>query len=176
MALTLQEVMTYLKENKYILLSKGMWYLSNQFQQDVKPLSPQSILPMNVASNSLATVMASDWTLSFITFIRTAKVPQKLEGSNGVMYDVNKYSELAMKEFKRMIEVEKIDPNILLKATQLYYGSSTGFKKKIGNYIIDGDWRSDYMNMKLAMETGEKQLTEHIKNEIRDVKPPKFRY
>lgn len=105
-----------------------------------------------------------------------AKVPKYLpDGQNG-QFEANKYNEKAMVEFQRIIMKEHIDYNILVKATILYYKSAASFKKKIANYILEGDWRSDYQNMLLAAGAGEDQLRKHIKDELNNGEHNRYSY
>jgi hypothetical protein len=49
----------------------------------------------------------------------------------------------------------------------LYYKSGIRFKKAIGTYFTSGDFRTDYLNLKNAAETGVDELQTHIKGEIK---------
>lgn len=183
----LSEVLQFLKDNKYLLIHRGTYYLSNSFQADTKELntieftkniinSIELLGPVDANAKLAEYNPPKDYRLYFIEFIQLSKVPVRIQLNNGQMFDANKYSEPAMKEFKRMIEKEHIDVRTLIRSTQLYYASKSDFKKKIGNYILDGDWRSDYTNLKLSMQAGEKQLKEHIKSETKPNEATKFRY
>ena len=46
---------------------------------------------------------STDWPIVYLEFIKAAEVPQRGEGKDGG-YDLNKYSEPAMKAFRKMIE------------------------------------------------------------------------
>lgn len=104
-----------------------------------------------------------DWTQAYLNFILEAEVPQRGEGKDG-SYDLNKYSEPAMKVFRKMIEKEGIIYGILVKSTMLYYKTHKRYAVTIGNYIEKGNWRSDYNALQSAAETG--NIAEHIQTEI----------
>ena len=106
---------------------------------------------------------AVDWTEVYLRFIQEAEVPQRGEG-NGSGYDLNKYSEPAMKIFRKLIEKEKIQYAVLVKSTMLYYKTHTRFPVAIGRYIEDGLWRMDYLSLLNAAKEG--SIEEHIKQEI----------
>lgn len=105
------------------------------------------------------------WEELFIKFISDAKVPAKLEGKNGDVYPGNKFSIPALKIFKKALQAGAIY-DVLVVSTALYYKSSIRLKKAVGNYFIQGDWRSDYDALVQASSSG--QLTEHIKSETND--------
>jgi hypothetical protein len=50
----------------------------------------------------------------------------------------------------------------------LYYKGSRRFKKTIGNYITEGDWRTDYEALKRSASQGEEALKNHIKEETEE--------
>jgi hypothetical protein len=94
-----------------------------------------------------------------------AKVPQRLPDAKGGYFDANKYNDKAMFKFQEMMK-QGIDYDLLVKATILYYKSASSFKKKIANYILDGDWFTDYEMLRLSAEAGEEKLKKHIKDEL----------
>jgi len=113
--------------------------------------------------------LIKDWPMFFIKFITDAKVPQKLEAGNGEVYYANKYSEPAMKVFKKALE-SGCNYEVLLRSVQLYYGSGVRYKKAIGNYFVQGDWKSGYEDMMNAASAGKAELTQHIKEQADDGK------
>lgn len=148
---------------------KGKYSLSKKFYEDKKALESQFPVQLQVSvKNDLVNYKdISNWTERFLIYITQSKVPDRLNDGKGSWYDCNKYSESAMKEFKKIIN-SGIDYDMLVKSTILYYASGTSYKKKISNYIIDGDWRSDYMKLQDAIYNGEDALKDHIKKEIDD--------
>lgn len=105
-----------------------------------------------------------DWPVMFMELIRDAAVPARLEDNHGGEYDANKYSEEGMKAFKAAI-LTGADYRMLVRSVMLYYKSSLRYKKKIGNYFTQGDWRTDYLALSQAVEGGKEQLADHIKQE-----------
>ena len=110
-------------------------------------------------------VTPSNWPDSFMKFIAEAQVPRMMEGKNREMYQGNKYSEPGMKAYRKALEKEGIQYDILVKSTMLYYKSSIRLKKAVGNYFAQGDWRTDYDALLQAAEGGEQTLIKHIKDE-----------
>lgn len=180
--ISFEEVFNYLRDNKYILISKKMWFCANSFQEEAKKLQKDSplhpILPIDHSLTLVAMykgIPDLPYDVLMLRLIMDSNIPKKLEGSRGEYYDTNKYHEGAAKELKKILNTN-IDYVMLVRTIQLYYKSATGFKKKISNYILDGDWRSDYMSLTLAAEAGEKQLKDHIKEQKGNDEPTKFRY
>jgi hypothetical protein len=69
-----------------------------------------------------------------------------------------------MKAFRKVLEKEGINYQLLVNVTRLYYKSHRQFAVKIGNYIAGGQWRSDYQTALEAHKEG--KLAEHIQEEI----------
>lgn len=173
--MTLNEVFKYLVEKGYVLASKDKGYtLSKKFQADVKAMKASSEHGLSVVSKSVSTTTELDWGNLFINFIKDAEVPAKLPDNKGGWYAGNKYSEDAMKKFKQIIGTG-IDYNLLVRSTQLYYKSANTYKKIISNYILDGDWRTDYFTMKDAVDKGVQGLVEHVKTETDDGQHSNYR-
>jgi hypothetical protein len=106
----------------------------------------------------------ADWQQLFITFIMEAKIPKQAESSNGDVYALNKFSAGALKVFQKAMS-DGVIYDILVKSTMLYYKSNVKLKKSIGNYFIQGDWLSDYINLRDSAAGGIESLSEHIKSE-----------
>jgi hypothetical protein len=105
----------------------------------------------------------TDWTGQYIRFIQEAEVPQRGEGGSG-SYDLNKFSEKAAKQFRKMIEKEGVQYPVLIKSTLLYYKTHRRYPVTITRYIEEGLWRTDYMALLESVKEG--KLTDHIQNEI----------
>ncbi len=168
----LTEIYLMLLKNEFISFSCGSWSLTPKFMaivdtNDAPGIDGQQfkvVLADNWAVGKSTLTLGKDWTLNFMNFIIEAKVPRQLEGSRGEVYTVNNYSEPAKKVFQKAIEKEGVVYEILVKSTMLYYKSNNKFKKNVGNYFIQGDWRSDYQNLLEAANTG--TIEQHIKSEI----------
>ena len=120
---------------------------------------------IEISSGAVQVIDAiNDWTQLYLNFIKEAEVPSYGEGRDG-RYDLNKYSEPAMKVFKKAIEGGVQYP-VLVKSTMLYYKTRKQYPLKIGNYIADGAWRSDYEALLSSAEDG--TIINHIQKEIDD--------
>ena len=105
------------------------------------------------------------WGDIYTRFIMDCKIPRQGESGTGDMYDLNKYSEDAMQKFKGIL-MSGIDYALLVKVTQAYYRNGTNrYKKKIGNYIVEGLWRMDYEVMKGQTEQQQQQTIQQQLNE-----------
>lgn len=124
-----------------------------------------SVVMQTAQGDIVPFVTPSNWPDSFMKFIQEANVPRMMEGKNGDMYQGNKYSEPGMKAYRKALEKERIQYDILVKSTMLYYKSAIRLKKAVGNYFSQGDWRTDYQSLLQAAEGGEQTLTKHIKDE-----------
>jgi hypothetical protein len=176
----LKEVLKYLRENRYLMVSKGKYVLSETFQQDAKrSMSAQLTVETAIAvveNKIITTVVDADkWPNMFMEFIRAAQVPSRLEGARGESYYANKYSEPAMKVFRKAIE-SGVDLSILVKSTMLYYKSGVRFKKAISNYFVQGDWRSDYEALKSMADSGETELKDHIQTQLKNDDPEQYKF
>lgn len=133
----------------YDLTEKGIQLLRQSYTVPV----PALIKPQNNALQIIK--MQQDWMLAFMNFIMEAKIPKYCDNGKGEQYIVNNYSEPAMKVFKKAIEKELVVYDVLVKSTMLYYKSTKNkFKKAVGNYFVQGDWRSDYNALLEAADTG----------------------
>jgi tetratricopeptide (TPR) repeat protein len=175
----LQEIIKYLKDNKYILISQGKYIMSQEFQQACKK-SRGSIIEVNVDAilkehvfdlqkiDTQILLLKDDklWPNLFVKFIQDAKVPARLEDNRGNLYSANKYNEDARKVFQKALEKEGFDYDLLVKSTMLYYKSGIRYKKAIGTYFTSGEFRTDYLNLKQSAEAGTETLQQHLKEEI----------
>lgn len=166
--LTLSQVLDYLRDNKYLLVLKGKYSLSEKFQQDAKNVRNSQAGTVSLPSHtnpSSVPVVQVNWVEKFTQFIVEAKVPKFLENSHLEKYAANKYSEAAMKVFRKAIEVEGINYDILVKSVILYYAGAARYKKSIGNYFTEGHWRTGYNELAEAAK-GQQTLKEHINQEL----------
>lgn len=161
--LNLEQVIEWLYEKDYL----AGWMFTDRFHRDIKSTKYKPTIewaPAPAVPGKLVLSAVKDWPMFFMEFIEKAKVPARIEASNGEVYSANKYSEPAMKVFRKALE-SNINYDILLKSVQLYYKSNIRLKKAIGNYFIQGDWRTGYTEMFNAIASGEKKLIDHIKTE-----------
>lgn len=127
------------------------------------PVVMENPLALSLTMNGGESLQGLDWTKAYLTFIKEAEVPER--GSGGTTgYDLNKYSEPAMKIFRRMLEREKVQYPVLVKSTMLYYKTRKQYQVTIGRYIEEGLWRSDYEALLSSAADG--SITEHIQKQI----------
>ena len=122
-----------------------------------------------VAHTSLGPLsFEGSWEDFYTKFIVDCKIPRKGESADGTLYDLNKYSEEAMKRFKEMVTRDGIKYDVLMRVVQAYYKGGTRCKKNISNYIIEGFWRMDYMALK-DQSTEQQQQT--LQKQVDESKP-----
>jgi len=174
--MNLQEAIKFLSSNQYILISKGKFTFSRKFYEEYKPPEPgKAPATLPVASPGAGLVQKPVlYTDLFIQFIQESQVPARLS-VKGRIYPANKYNEDAAVRFYKMIHKEGVDYSLVVKSTMLYYKSGIDAKKAIGNYILQGDWRTDYEDLKNSAQKGEQQLNEHIKNQLDNGEHSPFR-
>lgn len=169
----LKEVVQWMLENNYMVAVNGKYRVTAKFNKEMTGVEKGLIVtksgPMVLEaglSPAVTNTKTEDWTSAYIQFISDAQVPSRSESSTG-SYDVNKYSEPGMKAFKKAIESGVIYA-ILVKSTMLYYKTHKRYAVKIGNYMSDGIWRTDYETLKNSVEDG--TVADHIKSQIDDDK------
>ncbi len=163
----LKQHLEWLETSGVIKLDPTGFTFTQEGQEICKALGYYNPTVFDVATidkrkEELALFKDSDWETMFINFIMEAKVPARLEGSNGDVYPGNKFSVPALKVFKKAINGGTVY-DILVKSTMLYYKSNVRLKKAIGNYFVSGDWLSDYQALLSSASDG--TLYQHIKNE-----------
>lgn len=113
-------------------------------------------------------VFEGTWEDLYLKFIVTCKIPKKGESGNGEEYDLNKYSEDAMKHFRDLMK-SGISYSTLVLVTAAYYkAGGLRYKKNITNYITQGHWRLEYETLKNKPVEQQQQT---LNNQINDAKP-----
>lgn len=177
------EVTEWLLTKGYAVDTKGKLSLTPHFQKAYSHIidwltlktEPGSMLPATTTKSAplipvkenVSLYKYEDWVSMFMQFIQDAKIPRRCVLSNGDLYDTNKYSEDGMKAFQKAIRAG-YNYEILVKATMLAYKSGTKAKKTIGNYMTQGDWRTNYDELVAVAQQGAAELTNHIKAELKD--------
>ena len=175
--MTLQDCVKFLLDNGYMTIIRKKYCVTAKFNKEVSSVDAGIVHVSGIPLvrdivHSAKDLSKIEWRNMYIAFIKEAAVPAKCEGSNGEMYDCNKYSEPAMKVFKDAISKEKIDLRVLTAVTKLYYAKPGKYKQKIGTYIETGAWRSDYTAMiDAAAQDGVDGIQNHIKTQLNDGKP-----
>jgi|ERR1044072_1584681 hypothetical protein len=115
----------------------------------------------------IGTVQLDSWQDVYTKFITACNIPKKGESGSGDLYDLNKYTDDAMKHFRDLMKAG-INYDLMVKVTTAYYKGSTRYKKKIGNYITEGLWRMDYELMKNQTE---QQQQQHLNEQLNSAQP-----
>lgn len=170
----LKDALKFMIEEGYMTQVRGKYCVTKKFNEQVTGISEGIIhisgIPLVLDIVHEAKDLSKvEWRNLYIRYILEAKVPSKCEGSNGQMYDCNKFSEDALKAFIKYIRDEKIDLRLLTAVTQLYYAKKSTHKQMISTYVTQGTWRNDYMFMLDSMSEGNTEaVQEHIKKELKD--------
>ena len=173
----IKEVVQFLKENGYIIPNGPTWNMSskmlsackgNSVRMDIAALPQMSIEQMNHALAITPISKATNWDDLFVKLITDAQVPARAESNRGEVYSINKFSVDGCKAFRKAIEKDGYDYNLLVKSVMLYYKSGTKFKKAVGNYFSQGDFRTDYKVLREMVLEGEDALHNHLKKEVND--------
>lgn len=183
----LSEVMHYLSAEGYVVRTKQDYFVfTNKFYSDfvgadvglvpsVRPIVMKShttsvlVLPKKLDK---ATVSGA-----YLSFIEQCNVPRRIISPKGDSYSANQFSEKGAKAFGKILQrsqTGEIDVELLTRTVQLYYKSSQAYKLKIGNYIGDGAWETDYNE--LVERLGKGTITEHITKEVADDNTGSSRY
>lgn len=173
----LKDALKFMVENGYMARIRGKYCVTKKFNEQVTGVE-QGVIHINGVPLVLDLIHRAkdlsqvEWRSLYIRYILEAKVPSKCEGSNGAMYDCNKFSEDALKSFIKYIRDEQIDLRLLTAVTQLYYAKGNTHKQMISTYVIQGTWRNDYMYMLDNMADGNTEaIQSHIKKELNDGTP-----
>lgn len=144
----------------------GKYKLTERFQQEA--LSG-TLVPVE-RGGALVHVPEAlvDWPARFMQFIMNAQIPPRIEDTKGGSYPGNKFSEDACKVYKALITSGMVNEEMLTMSTMLYYKSSTRYKKAIGNYITQGDWRTDYQTLVEESKKGPDAINQLLKQETKD--------
>lgn len=166
MSINLKEAVLYLLRNGYLIQGARGKYKVTQKLYDGMVKGEIFSNPTPTNQELAAYIPHVDWTKAYTTFIITAQVPARGESRNGEFYPLNKYSEPGMKAFRKAIEIEGVNLDILIKSTMLYYKSGVKLKVAITRYMEEGLWRSDYEALVNSAEEG--RIEEHIKQQLND--------
>lgn len=157
---------TALFHKAYNGIEKGLTAQGTVIEPGLPTLAVATVAPQPPVPAKFSVYKYEDWVALYMQFIVDAKVPRRLLSGRGEPYSTNKYSEDGMKAFQKALKAgAKYD--ILVKSVILYYKSGGSFKKAIGNYMAQGDWRTDYMQLLESAQQGAEELNKHIKQELK---------
>lgn len=160
------ELLSQLLASGYTTMEKGKYVFTRKFYEE---LGSTNALVLAQSSSGLPMLPQTqqDWENQFIALISEAKVPQRLEDNRGGVYYANKFSVEGLKAFRKAIE-SGVNYQVLVKSVFLYYQSSVRFKKAVGNYFANGDWRTDYEALAASAVQGIDALKDHIQKETNE--------
>lgn len=146
----IKEVADWMVKEGHFIIHKGNYVVSAKFNTAVRgvkaglqktPGGKLKVLELDKAAPGMS---PDEWTDMYMKFIVDCKIPKFASGSDGSLYEVNKFSKDAMLVFQKMIEVDKIDILKLTAVTKAYYSNARRSPQAISTYIKQGTWRTDY--------------------------------
>lgn len=171
----LSEIVHFLSANGYLIRTKQEYFIfTNKFYQEFTQ-HDIGVIPVRdiaIAKSEMTRVVVPERVTydtmrdAYMAFISECNVPRRITTTDGRSYAANQYSEKGLRAFSKIMVRSDIIPALLVHSTQLYYKSSTGYKLKIGNYIGDGAWETDYRE--LVERLGNGTVVEHIKQELKE--------
>ncbi len=176
--MNIQDVTKWLVENRYIAMNiKGRYEFLKSFHEALKFSIKPTILAVQkensnvtISDNTIPDPLQykvynySHWCHFYNQFILACHVPGKITSGHST-YAGNKFSEEGMKAFQKALK-DGFEYKGLVMAVTLYYKSSLNYKKAIGRYMSDGEWRTDYAA--LVSKAQEGNLEKHINETIND--------
>jgi hypothetical protein len=164
--MTLKEAMDFLVLNEYVVFHKKKPVFTQKYHDE-------AVTGLQAAIKS-ATALPSTITLApdaYKILLLECKIPERGYDASGRPYALNKYSKDAEAAFIKAVE-SGYDPRIIALSLKMYYSSSVAYKKTVTNYMVSGEWQSDYDTIVRKSKDG--TLTEHLKKELSDENPAQF--
>lgn len=151
--LTPKELFDALIEYKYVVFKDGNIIVTQDFYKDfgnpakletndkIKHAASTAIMAPEVGIQvGVGVTRIQDTPLT--KFIIDARVPEKAKTKTGSYY-VNKYNSKAEKILIKALEKDKLNYDVLVASTYLYYKSGV-MVKTIANYFLEGIWKDEY--------------------------------
>lgn len=162
----LNEVVKYLIDEGYVSFTKKkLPVFTKKFNEEFSGISQGFSNGLVVHPDSLDLVQVykpEEYEKVYIQFLIACDIPKYCYDTYGRPYSVNKYSEEGLKAFKKALESGyKLD--VLQVTVSLYYKSKVALKKAVGNYIVSGEWKTDYDRLLKEAEAG--NLETYVKSE-----------
>lgn len=171
----LSEIVHFLSANGYLIRTKQEYFIfTNKFYKEFTQ-HDIGIIPLPgiaITKSEMTRVVAvgkptyDSIREVYMAFIAECNIPRKAISPAGYNYSLNQYSEKGLRAFGKIVMRSDIDMALLVHSTQLYYKSANAYKLKIGNYIGDGAWETDYRE--LVERLGNGTVAEHIKEELKE--------
>lgn len=166
--MNIEEVGTWLIENEYAVIVKGVVRLTPKFAKAMKSSRPQGVIkaqgqlmvqavePPNIKSFDITKAPQyniEDWRRLYLEIIAFCKVPDKIVTRTST-YRTNEYSIDAMKRVMKALKNEEISLKDLMWCIIHYYheNSDVQMKKSITSYIIDDIWLNDLVTLQAKKE------------------------
>lgn len=183
----LSEVLHFLSAGGYVIRTKQDYFVfTNKFYSEFTGhdigVIPEA-RPIIVRSETTQVLVPpkkldkSSVSEAYLKFISLCEVPRRITSAKGESYAANQYSEKGAKAYWKILyraQSGEVDIDLLIHTVKLYYRSSQGYKLKIGNYIGDGAWETDYKELVERLSSG--TINEHIKKETADDNTGSSRY
>jgi hypothetical protein len=170
--LALKQLLDQLLMGGYVIMDNGKYVFTPKFYADIVSTAVATI-PNMLPSTIPVPTSKPEFEMLFIKLIADAQVPKHLPDNKGGVYAANKFSETGLKAFMAAIK-NGVNYELLVKSVMLYYKSSTNYKKAVGNYFAQGDWRTDYEAL-AASTTSPEALNQHIKSQINNESKSHFK-
>lgn len=160
----LLQTVQYLLDNGYLAVIKGKYIVTAKFNKEVTGLDRGLVLgPGKVPMVKEPDIPKQiSWQDMYTRFITEAKVPARIMSPRGEPYQTNAFSEGGLKAFRKALEKEGIEYQLLVESTQLYYTGTIGLKVAIGRYMEEGMWRTQYQELVDHTKAG--TLSQHLKS------------
>ena len=149
-------MLNYLIDNEYIIRKEGEWYVTDKLS-NVTDALPTKTLKEQITGKEL-----------YKEFIKQAEIPRFLTLNTGQRYYVNQYSKSGERTFTRIIKNPKIDNQLFLFSTKLYYKSNISNKCTISNYLTKGIWETQYEELVEKVKNGHVNLQQYLRDQTND--------
>lgn len=156
--MTLQECVTFLTSNGYLMQMSGLPYLSQKFYKDVvdkdvglrvveradvevieSAIKPKK--PVTLAGGRIADAMKLNWVELYSHFIIAAEIPRMGYSPSGTSYSLRLSTKDGREAFRKAL-LEGITYDELVERTKRYYQNTT-MPVKVENFFTKELWRND---------------------------------
>lgn len=152
-AYNINAVADWMVKEGYFIIHKSKYLVSEKFNREVRGVAegiiklPNRKITVKEKGRAPAGLTPEEWRDTYMKFIADARVPQYGRMGDGRLYQLNKFSEKAFLKFRSLIEQDGIDLERLQAVTAAYYADNRTVKLTISNFILEGVWRTTYINL-----------------------------
>jgi hypothetical protein len=149
----ISKVADWMVKEGYFIIHKNKYLVSEKFNREVRGVSeglvklPNRKITVKEKGRVPAGLTPDEWRDTYMKFIAEAKVPKFGRMGDGRLYELNKFSEKAFAKFRTLIEHDAIDLERLQAVTAAYYADNRTVKVTVSNFILEGLWRTNYINL-----------------------------